>query len=558
MAELATRRRPSEIVIAVLAGVALFVGWSTFWFMTDDAFIAFRYISNSLLGHGWVWNAEPFRPVDGYTSLAWIALLEAIWRVTGIDPPRSANVVALVFAYGQLALVLRMLWRVSLPTSLERVRPWLVALAIAGVLTNRTFLAWTSSGLETSMFDFAILLWIHIAVWRRPASPRWPLELVAVGMLAALTRPDGLLYVASSVAIVVLDLPALPRERRLRFAAAALAGVLAVATYMLWHHASYGAWLPNTFYAKVARYWPSAGTRWLLSFVLEYALWWWLGAMLLVASSALRRLAHARPWPRPAFVRTCSVLATALPVLTVVAHVGYYTVVVGGDHFEYRVLTPLVPLVFVTMLWALGRLHARPARALTVLALFVVTSWILPWTHWLGTRELATRRESGNLRHAVAPHLPAPLSWYAVPFDELQLWLIERMICVRHQEHKIFYEYKVQTLPARELGESITFDEGDIPTLAAGEAGYVAWVLPHVAIIDTFGLNDYYVARNTERTAMRMAHSRVPPPGYAEAFTPNVWIEQGRWVVKPRKRALTADDVLAIERRYDVWLANLK
>jgi arabinofuranosyltransferase len=527
---MADRRR---ITIAIASSLALLLGWSTFCFMTDDAFIAFRYISNSVAGHGWVWNAAPFRPVDGYTSLAWIVLLEGIWRTTGIDPPRAANFVALAFAFGQLALILRMLWSLWLPSALERVRAALVVLALAGILGNRTFLAWTSSGLETAMFDFEILLWFWLAAFRRPS-----IELVAVAVLAALTRPDGLLYVAATFVIVGFAAPGMTKPARRRAIVALVMGALAIAAYLGWHLHRYGEWFPNTFYAKVSRYWWRAGLRYFASFVLEYALWWWLVAIVLLAIRWRPALHHVKQ---------------ALPALTVLAHAAYYTLVVGGDHFEYRVYAPLVPLAFIGMVWALARMRWPTRRTLVMLGAFVVSSMILPWTHWLTTHELATRRESGNLQHRIAPHLLAPLSWYAEPFDELQVWLIERMICVRHQEHKIFYEHKVAQLPPREDGERIGPD--DVPAHAAGEAGYVAWVLPNVAIIDSFGLNDYYIARNSENTVEKMAHSRSPPPGYVEAFAPNVHVVDGSWTVAPRKHA---PDVAAIERRYDVWLANLR
>lgn len=39
-------------LVAVAGVVGLSVGWRVFWFLTDDAFIAFRYVSNSILGHG--------------------------------------------------------------------------------------------------------------------------------------------------------------------------------------------------------------------------------------------------------------------------------------------------------------------------------------------------------------------------------------------------------------------------------------------------------------------------------------------------------------------------
>jgi len=280
---------------------------------------------------------------------------------------------------------------------------------------------------------------------------------------------------------------------------------------------------------------------------------WWIAVMAWLGIGTLRRGVRLRGHTPTQLLRA---VGTCVPAATVLAHAGYYTIVVGGDHFEYRVYSPLVPLVFVTMVWALDRLRWPAARACAVLAAFVLCSGIIGWTHWLATRHLQTRRETGNLVHRVAPHLPAALGWYARPFDDLQAQLIARMICVRHQEHKIFYEHKVATLPARALGEQIG-PEG-LPVLAAGEAGYVAWVLPHVAIIDTFGLNDYYVARNRELMTRRMAHSREPPPGYVDAFAPNVRVRRGTWQARTRKTPLTPDDVIQIERSYDVWLANLR
>jgi arabinofuranosyltransferase len=59
------------------------------WFLTDDAYISFRYVSNSLLGRGSVWNPPPFRPVEGHSNLLWMLLLEAVWRVVGVAPPQQ-------------------------------------------------------------------------------------------------------------------------------------------------------------------------------------------------------------------------------------------------------------------------------------------------------------------------------------------------------------------------------------------------------------------------------------------------------------------------------------
>jgi hypothetical protein len=53
-----------------------------------------------------------------------------------------------------------------------------------------------------------------------------------------------------------------------------------------------------------------------------------------------------------------------------------------------------------------------------------------------------------------------------------------------------------------------------------------------------------------------MAHSRVAPPGYVEAFAPNVRILPGRKIsVAKRDRVVTADDIREVER---AWIEGLE
>src|SRR5262249_47854072 len=184
----------------ILLGLALVGsvgGWLTFHFLTDDAYIAFRYASNSLAGRGLVWNPPPFRPVEGYTSLLWVLLLRAVWSWTGIEPPESSTVISLVFGGGTLVLGYRFLMRMRLPAALERERLSLLAVLLLGALSNRTFLAWLSSGLETAMFNFLLIWFTYEALAPAPSrnSPSWVVRLSTAAGLAALARPDGVLAV---------------------------------------------------------------------------------------------------------------------------------------------------------------------------------------------------------------------------------------------------------------------------------------------------------------------------------------------------------------------------
>src|SRR5437762_11174596 len=115
-----TRKNKVALALVALATlVAVYFGWRTFWFLTDDAFIAFRYVSNSRLGYGYVWNAPPFRPVEGYTSFLWVVLLDVVWRITGADPPKSANYLSLVFTCVTLLLASLMVLRMRLRPELN-------------------------------------------------------------------------------------------------------------------------------------------------------------------------------------------------------------------------------------------------------------------------------------------------------------------------------------------------------------------------------------------------------------------------------------------------------
>ena len=106
-------------------------GWltSVAWFVTDDAFISFRYVRNLFDGHGLVFN--PGEHVEGYTNFLWIVEIAAIWRVLGIRPEHVANWLSVIFTVGTIGVVL---WWVGRT-------PW---------LRHRGLAAWMALGLICS------------------------------------------------------------------------------------------------------------------------------------------------------------------------------------------------------------------------------------------------------------------------------------------------------------------------------------------------------------------------------------------------------------------------
>ena len=82
----ATRRENAlAFMLFLIALGGLLIGWQTFWFLCDDAYIAFRYVSNSQFGWGYTWNPPPFRPVEGYTSFLWVVLLAGGMGLGALD-----------------------------------------------------------------------------------------------------------------------------------------------------------------------------------------------------------------------------------------------------------------------------------------------------------------------------------------------------------------------------------------------------------------------------------------------------------------------------------------
>ena len=555
---MSTNEKLRLIIIILLTEIVLFFGWRTFLFLTDDAYISFRYVSNSILGYGYVWNPPPFRPVEGYSNFLWIVLLDVVWRLFKMLPPESSNYLSLFFSFLTLIAGAVMTLRVVWDSPLHRHRIIFIGLVMAGIVANRTFLAWSSSGLETAMFNFFVTAWVYSCVFVPITSDRWIFYATASAACLYLTRPDGMLFVlGTALMLFAVRWRNRPFPRRVDLLGAL--PLVVVPLHLWWRRHEYGEWLPNTYYAKLSGMWPESGVRYLLSFVLEYALWVWLGLLVLVMlkkrGSALRGLLQ----PRTGYAldrispkgEALYFLPATVAVSVLLLHIAYYTIVVGGDHFEFRVFSHLVPLILVSFVWLLRIAGFRAGISISVLSAFIVLSLPIPWTHWALSSRLVTRKQTYIMRVAVAPHWPKYIRWYAGAFDGLQFWLIEHFVCMRHQEHKMCLNYFASVYPSREEGMLLPC-EGH-PVHFTYSAGYPAWVLPKVAVIDYWGLNDYVIARNRgDSPGMRMmAHERKPPIGYIECFRPNVGLTpNGEIEIKVRDVPLTEDDIIACEENW--------
>jgi len=354
------RRAPVFWTIVVLCAAFAFAhAWALRW-TCDDAFISFRYAGNLVAGHGLVFNLDPQEmPVEGYTNFAW-----TLWLALGLVLGWTGDALetwaacwgALLHA-GTVLVLGYAAWRSSRGRAI-------VPIAAPAWAVHYYGASLAPAGLETALFVFLATTLAVLAIDRSSRRRLWLLG--GLGVLAATTRPDGALLVMAAGVVVLADAIRARAPRDVVAYAAPL--VLGMVPYLLWRHAYYGYWVPNTFYAKSgADPYASQGLHYVLDYVACHAVAL-VPALLALLLLPLRRgdPAAAEPW-------SCRRAGLAL-LLFVVPYVAF-VVWVGGDFMFGRFLLPVTPLLML----ALDVLFARrPWLAPCAALVAVAGTW---WRH---------------------------------------------------------------------------------------------------------------------------------------------------------------------------------
>ena len=497
-------------------------------FLTDDAFISFRYASNLANGDGLVFNPG-FERVEGYTNFLWVIILAGIQRVFGVAPESAANPLLICFTVALWALIAREALR-----SRQADEAWWPAVVpIALLALTRSVAVWSTSGLETRLFELLIVG----AVFRLLSETRtllsggrpfpWSGALLS---LATLTRPDGALIAGCALLAACASAGPVWRRAWSTWALQGLLFAVPVTAHALWRHAYYGDWLPNTWYAKVGGLsWWDMGGQYIASFVLEYGVVLWLP---LVALAIIRH-------------RRLGTLYVPLIYSAALVPHALYIASIGGDHFEYRPLTLYFPFLFLLIgdgvRETLDLMRRRTLRTSVVAvgagAYGAVLLLALTWLPWQTHRQYPTRFVPGfpGIRSGAPetaryldpsrdPILRLPgLGWIANTHRALLYATTARLVGIRAEEHRLFVEATEPTgTRLRELVE-----EGVLPPdtyIAVSAAG----VIPYrsgLRTLDRLGLNDREVARSPVREPRAMGHDHFATVEYAERLDVDLWAE---------------------------------
>lgn len=335
-------------------------------FLSDDAYISFRYAENFAAGKGLVYNEGEV--VEGYTNFLWVIIMSVI-AGTGADMLAAAR------AIGLLSGVAFILITYYLSANVFRISPPVSYLSAFLVALNPGFVLWSYSGMETLFFSVAVmsaLLCVILFIGSKEIRLLYISSVIF--LLASLIRPEGVLFFASAFGYVFFSMTAgekagivsaLKKLGPPAFIFAACYGI-----YFAWRFDHYGLFLPNTFYAKTGfEDQQLKGFYYCYKFVRESL----AGGILLIfpAYSAVRMFSDAR-------------IRFILFILLVYLS---YIIFVGGDNLlVQRFFVPVLPLIFTLLALGVYRLMGDLKTNLIVNIIVFIALLIYPVSVLLDTR----------------------------------------------------------------------------------------------------------------------------------------------------------------------------
>lgn len=286
-----------------LALLLLFVGTVAlqFWlwpFVTDDAYITFRYTTRLCQGLGLTFNSG--EAVEGFSNPLWTLWL-ALPCLWGGDIPFFSQITGLFFAVVTLAA----LWFAAQNVS-QSGAPVLALIVTALLLLNPGFQVYASLGMEVPQLA-ALLSWamaLTLAGLQHKKNAYFYGAAALFG-LASISRPEGLLYGALwGIGLLSYFKPwREPQHWRALIGMAALIW-LPFCAYLAFRLYYYGSWLPNTALAKAVPFRFRDG----LGFVSV------LGPPIAIGLFAFGLLPFRRLWQHPFRQASTQLIASALGI----------------------------------------------------------------------------------------------------------------------------------------------------------------------------------------------------------------------------------------------------
>lgn len=487
------------VACAVIVYLALVV--KDAW-LSDDAYITFRSVSNFVNGYGPTWNID--ERVQSFTHPLWMFLLSGTYFLLR-NIYWSSLLLCIAVSLAAVCVVAFGIARSS----------WT---AIAGVLVlaaSKTFLDYSTSGLEDPA-TFLLLALFVFTYFRRRDSKHYLLALAFLAGLGTFNRMDSLLLFLPALLFAcgeavwanMRPMPAasdsMSRPPSLQARIQSLvrhgarpalkaAGVVALGfvPFILWECFSlwyYGFLFPNTAYAKLST---GISARALIKQGLNYI----LGT---VAFDPLLVVVLVAGLVLPFAQRRWRSAALALGI----AAYTLYVIKVGGDFMAGRFLVPPFFLAVTVLvhepLPALAPLRSAAAAPRIALAfagvLMLAYALLVPGSRWLPDSSKPYQKDANGIADERSFYVGVTGIW-TIGFGST----VPRHVWAQ------------DGLAARDSGQHIT------TYYSVGYYGYMAG--PTVHIVDRYALCDPLLARLPADSGWRIGHfTRALPAGYIETL----------------------------------------
>lgn len=265
-----TRERALPAVAILLAIAAtLYAQDRIWWWYVEDSAISFAYARNLALGWGLVRFPGDER-IEGYSNPLWVFWM-AGWQLMGSNGFASSKMTGWLLPILTVPAVAAIVGRIR-HLGWAVVAAWVLAL-------DATFVIWSTSGLENSMFC-ALLALAMLRTLQESEPGWWPLAFLPwLGL--ALTRPEGVAYAASGL-LWAFVLEATGEKRWGRAVGSLLGFVLPFAVYHAIRYDYFAYPFPATYYAKIGEdpfqpmVWHARGWGYIRGYGYELARFWLL------------------------------------------------------------------------------------------------------------------------------------------------------------------------------------------------------------------------------------------------------------------------------------------
>jgi len=425
-----TISKPIAYSLFVITFIILAINIYSYYFTCDDAYISFRYSKNFVDGKGLVFN--PGEYIEGYTNFLWVIIC-AFGIVLSIEPDTFSNTISILLSFGILIGIYRFYFKHYGYKLWIFIPNFLLAL-------NPNFAMWGTSGLETQLFTFLLLMGTLVIVDRFIYNENIPSfkdnsHFTIYFILLSLTRPEGILLYGSAL----LGITILCRKyfKQVGFIRKGILGIflfgLIIGGFYSWRLLYYNNIFPNTYYTHIIGFALEYGLLYLLMFILEHFYWTLIPFMAGLIFTWKILSENKRKY-------ICLLAIISSPFFI-------FTIMRGGDHFEYRPFSYLLPIWMLIIVEIIRhgskglnkRLQFTQETFLIIILLFIILSSLLPQLVFRNLPKVTVNNPTPHvfIYNKKLRDIPVLGGYYNI-LEKIQFLLQKYLICTRWNIHYYF------------------------------------------------------------------------------------------------------------------------